>query len=75
MPSLGDIWGLREGLKVVIQLNNNGQPVGVGSEKLSQFGSLLVKTTGLCPMDISDWRKASKEKTDQMWEIMLVSNI
>ena len=75
MPSLGDIWGLREGLKVVIQLNNNGQPVGVGSEKLSRFGSLLVKTTGLCPMDISDQRKASKEKTDQMWEIMQVSNI
>jgi hypothetical protein len=47
MPSLGDIWGLREGLEVVIQLNNNGQPVGLGSEKLSQFGSLLVKITGL----------------------------
>jgi hypothetical protein len=61
MPSPGDIWGLREGLKVVIQLNNNGQPVGVGSEKLSQFVSLLVKTTGLYPMDIPDWRTAPKE--------------
>jgi hypothetical protein len=46
MPSLGDIWGLRERLKMVIQLNNNGQPVGLGSEKLSRLGSLLEKITG-----------------------------
>jgi hypothetical protein len=67
MPSLGDISGLHEGLKVVFQLNNNGQPIGVGSEKLSPFGSLLVKT-----MAISDWRKAPKKKIYQMWEIMQV---
>jgi hypothetical protein len=49
MPSPGDIWGLHDGLQVVIQLNNNGQAIGVGSEKLARFGALLVKKWGLCP--------------------------
>jgi hypothetical protein len=49
MPSPGDMWGLHDGLQVVIQLNNNGQAIGVGSEKLACFGALLVKKLGLCP--------------------------
>jgi hypothetical protein len=64
IPSPRDILELRERLKVVSQSNNNGQPIGVGSEKLSRFGSLLVKTTCLYPMDIPDWRKAPKKKCD-----------
>lgn len=59
---------------MVIQINNNGQAVGVGSEKLSRFGSLLIKTGNLCPMSYPDWRTAPGEVTEPLWEIMRVSN-
>jgi len=75
MPSLGDIRGLRDGLQVVIQLNNNGQAVGVDSEKLARFGAFLVKKWGLCPMGNLDWRTVPDEQTDPMWEIMRVRYI
>ncbi|XP_062175320.1 uncharacterized protein LOC133880382 [Alnus glutinosa] len=65
-----ETWGLRDGLQVVIQLNNNGHAIRVGSEKLARFGALLVKIWGLCPMGYPNWRAVPDEKMDPMWEIV-----
>lgn len=35
IPGPGNVWGLHGGLQVVIQMNDEGQPIGVGSEKFA----------------------------------------
>jgi hypothetical protein len=53
-------------------MNNDGQVVGVGSEKFPGFCSSLVRTASLCPLIPNDWRFVPNDKKEAMWEIIHV---
>lgn len=47
IPRTRDIWALHDRLRVVIKLNDEGQPIGLGSENVHYFCALLMRIVDL----------------------------
>jgi len=57
---------LREkGVKFPIEMNSHDQPIGENSKVMASHIGAIARSS--VPIDITDWRKVSKETKDKMW--------
>ncbi|KAK7268673.1 hypothetical protein RIF29_21379 [Crotalaria pallida] len=63
-----EVWDLEKNLKIVVQLNGNGQGEDNGSNLLVRFLGKLSKDQTICPISIKGWPKMPKDKTYQQWK-------
>ena len=60
------IWGMEEGERIPISLNNDLQPVGQNASKLGFFLGVLARKTTFAPIQYEDWRLMPKRHKIEM---------
>ncbi|XP_019461726.1 PREDICTED: uncharacterized protein LOC109360948 isoform X3 [Lupinus angustifolius] len=66
--TVDEVWDLEKNLKIVVELNGNGQGNDNGSNLLVRFLGKLSKNKTLCPITIKGWPQMPKDKTYQQWK-------
>ena len=58
--------------RVVVPLNELGQPTKKGGQLYNKYVRLLGQQWTLFPIYVQDWKKITLEKKQQGWEMMKV---
>jgi hypothetical protein len=74
MASPNEIWQLPEGEKVIIEFNNQFQPIGPGSEKFRRIAGNLIKNGKFVDFRTKHWRKVPKQNKEDLWTALMVWN-
>ncbi|MQL80600.1 hypothetical protein Taro_013042 [Colocasia esculenta] len=65
---LNSVYGLDNGKRIVVQINELGQPVGEGGHSLKLFLGTIARLGDKMPIDAPTWRAMSATHKDDVWE-------
>ncbi|MQL98690.1 hypothetical protein Taro_031404 [Colocasia esculenta] len=65
---LSSVHGLDNGKRIVVQINELGQPVGEGGHSLKLFLGTISRLGDKMPIDAPTWRAMSATHKDDVWE-------
>ncbi|MQL74323.1 hypothetical protein Taro_006670, partial [Colocasia esculenta] len=65
---LSSVHGLDNGKRIVVQINELGQPVGAGGHSLKLFLGIIARLSDKMPIDAPTWRAMSAIYKDDVWE-------
>ncbi|CAN0881704.1 hypothetical protein LINGRAHAP2_LOCUS14384 [Linum grandiflorum] len=64
------IWGMEEGERIHISLNEELQPVGKNASQLNFFLGALARKTTFAPIQYEDWRLMPEKHKSEMWNMV-----
>ena len=71
-----DLWiKLPTAKKLIIEINDAGQPIGENAYKLSSFLGTLARNGAYAPINYEDWRLMPENYKERIWKIVEVSAI
>ncbi|MQM20034.1 hypothetical protein Taro_053049, partial [Colocasia esculenta] len=65
---LSSVHGLDNGKRIVVQINELGQPVGEGGHSLKLFLGTIARLGDKMPIDAPTWRAMSATHKDDVWK-------
>ncbi|PKI36282.1 hypothetical protein CRG98_043308 [Punica granatum] len=72
--SVGDIWNLPPGERIIVELDEYGHPVEREASLLAKFIRTIVQNGNLCPVDTEHWGKVPKCIKDNILKIIRVTS-
>ncbi|CAI0400827.1 unnamed protein product [Linum tenue] len=64
------VWDMPDGSKMVVQLNDLGQPIGSEGRKLASFLGTLARDGTLAPLNYGKWTALPKANKESMWQLV-----
>ncbi|KAF7832227.1 uncharacterized protein G2W53_014560 [Senna tora] len=65
-----EVWHLDKNVKVMVELNGDGQGDDNGSNLLVRFLGKLARNSTLCPIHIENWKLVPRDKKAQLWKLI-----
>ena len=66
-----DVFALEPGLKVIVEVNENGQPIDEGGALFDKFLAHLAGDFVLFPIGYKDWRKMPGQKKFDVYDSII----
>ncbi|CAN1226146.1 hypothetical protein LINPERPRIM_LOCUS2623 [Linum perenne] len=67
-----EIWGLQDGERINILINQYGQPIGKNATRLGFFLGVLARKATYAPLRYEDWRLMPENHKNEMWNMVQV---
>ncbi|CAI0400830.1 unnamed protein product [Linum tenue] len=64
------VWDMPDGSKMVVHLNDLGQPIGSEGRKLASFLGTLARDGTLAPLNYVKWAALPKANKENMWQLV-----
>ncbi|CAN1133617.1 hypothetical protein LINPERHAP2_LOCUS7778 [Linum perenne] len=65
-----EIWGLQDGERIPISINQYGQPIGKNATRLGFFLGVLARKATYAPLRYEDWRLMPENHKTEMWNMV-----
>ncbi|CAN1756817.1 hypothetical protein LINPERHAP1_LOCUS6269 [Linum perenne] len=65
-----NIWGLQDGERIPILINQYGQPIGKNASRLGYFLGVLARKATYAPLQYEDWRLMPETHKTEMWNMV-----
>ncbi|XP_052882224.1 uncharacterized protein LOC128290561 [Gossypium arboreum] len=68
--NMKDIWNLQPRIRIVVDANQYGQPIGKEASKLAEFLGTIARTGSICPLNTKHWKHLSKYVLENILRIV-----
>ncbi|KAK9991111.1 hypothetical protein SO802_026096 [Lithocarpus litseifolius] len=67
-----DIWNMPPGKKLLLEINNAGQPVGENAGPWAKWLGTVARKPDMCPINYRSWHSMPRQYKNRCWETVQV---